>query len=205
MAFYIDFNFINIRDLVDLSEIDLEFENQLQTFAEEILENPPKKNADTKSDNETTAMKFLSEIVAENDTTMTEKKSDKNVADVINSMSVSVIAAPKTSIDKKNESYIKYINSKYEQNQADYFINVLLNPLQTHLRNRFDFADARNSYLTSRILGTDKDSAEKARENRFRQSENLRNTENERRAESLKKIELHKLLESKNGERYKRV
>ncbi|MGI9056493.1 MAG: hypothetical protein ACR2F2_11910 [Pyrinomonadaceae bacterium] len=49
MALYIDFNFINIRDLIDLSEVDTEFENQLQSFVEEIFESNSENPAKIKN------------------------------------------------------------------------------------------------------------------------------------------------------------
>ena len=37
MALYIDFNFINIRDLIDLSEVDSEFEDVSDVTAAPII------------------------------------------------------------------------------------------------------------------------------------------------------------------------
>jgi hypothetical protein len=204
MALYIDFNFINIRDLIDLSEIDSEFENQLQNFVEEMFENPSESQASETEVFEESAIRFLSEIVAESETEMTAKTSEKDVADIISTPIVPAVTPKKTSVDK-NEAYIKYINNKYEQSQADYFINVLLNPVQTHLRNRFDYADARNRYLQNQILSKDKDSTEKTDEIRRRQDEKMRNIESERRIEALKSAELNRIFELKNREQYKRV
>ena len=184
MAFYIDFNFINIRDLIDLSEVDSEFENQLQSFVEEIFES---NSESSPSEVEESAIKFLSGIVAENDMKLSGKNVNKDITDVILSFPVTAaIPETKQTVDK-NEAYIKYINSKFEQSQAEYFINVLLNPVQTNLRNRFDYVDVRTSYLQTKILGKDKESADQRDENRRRQEEKLRNVENERRNETLGK------------------
>lgn len=203
MALYIDFNFINIRDLIDLSEVDSEFENQLQSFVEEIFENPPQNQANETEVFEESAIKFLSEIVAESDTASAEI-AEKNVAEVIATPIVPAVTAKKTGVDK-NEAYIKYINNKFEQSQAEYFINVLLNPVQTNLRNRFDYADARNRNLQNQILSRDKDSTEKTDKIRRRQDEKQRNVANERRIEALERAELNRLFELKNTEKYQRV
>lgn len=200
MALYIDFNFINIRDLIDLSEVDLEFENQLQSFVEEIFENPLNETEVF----EESAIKFLSEIVAESDIPVSAKTTQKDVADVISAPIVFDVTTKKTGVNK-NEAYIKYINNKYDQSQAEYFINVLLNPLQTHVRNRFDYADARNSYLQNQILSKDKDSTEKAEEIRRRQDEKMRSLREERRIELSKRAELNRLFELKNREQFSRV
>ena len=204
MAFYIDFNFINIRDLIDLTEVDLEFENQLQNLAEQVFENPLESPANPADDFEESAIKFLSEIVVENDTKQAAETSKKDVAEVILKPIAPSVTIQKPAVNK-NEAYIKYINSKYEHDKAEYFINVLLNPVKTHLRNRFDYADVRSSYLSNRILGKDKETAERAEENRRREDENLRNAEAERRIESLKKVELNKFFELKVKEQFKRV
>ena len=202
MALYIDFNFINIRDLIDLSEVDSEFENQLQSFVEEIFENNLEIPA---NEVEESAIKFLSEVVAESDVKLFAKNVNKDITDVIMNLPVTVsIPEPKQTVNK-NDAYIKYINSKFEQSQAEYFINVLLNPVQTNLRNRFDYVDVRNSYLTKKILGKDKETAERTDENRRRQEEKLRNVENERRGEASRKSELDRLFELKNIKRYQRV
>ena len=201
MAFYIDFNFINIRDLIDLSEVDSEFENQLQSFVAEIFESSSESSP---GEVEESAIKFLSGIVAENDMKLSEKNHNKDITDIIMNLPVTAaIPETKQAVDK-NEAYIKYINSKFEQSQAEYFINVLLNPVQTNLRNRFDYVDVRNSYLQTKILGKDKESAERTDDNR-RQDEKLRNVENERRNETLRKSELDRFFEFKNKEQYKRV
>lgn len=204
MALYIDFNFINIRDLIDLSEVDYEFENQLQSFVEEIFENPAENQTSEAEVFEESAIKFLSEIVAESDILVSAETAEKDVADVISAPIVVDVPAKKTSVNK-NEAYIKYINNKYEQSQAEYFINVLLNPVQTHLRNRFDYRDARNSYLQNQILSKDKDSTEKTDEIRRRQDEKMRNVGEERRIELLKRAELNRLFELKNREQFSRV
>ncbi len=204
MALYIDFNFINIRDLIDLSEVDSEFENQLQSFVEEIFENPSENQANETELFEESAIKFLSEIVAESDVSVSVKTAEKDVADVIATPIVPAVTTKKTGVNK-NEAYIKYINNKFEQSQAEYFINVLLNPVQTNLRNRFDYADARNRYLQNQILSKDKDSTEKTDEIRRRQDEKQRNVENERRIEALERAELNKIFELKNTEKYQRV
>lgn len=224
MALYIDFNFINIRDLIDFSEVDSEFENQLQSLVEAVFDNQSEDSESVNSDFEKSAIKFLSEIVAESDSTLTaettvNEATGKDVLAVISTPLLPMIeittpkptAAPKAVasaskpvIDKK-EAYIKYINSKYEQSQADYFIGVLRNPLETHLRNRFDYADSRNSYLNSQILSKDKDSTDGIEKKRHGQDEDLRNIEIERRIESLKKSELNRLFEQKNKENYKKV
>jgi hypothetical protein len=200
MALYIDFNFINIRDLIDLSEVDSEFENQLQSFVEEIFENP----SDETEVFEESAIKFLSEIVAESDVSASAENAEKDVADIISTPIVPTVKTKKTGVNK-NEAYIKFINSKYEQSQAEYFINVLLNPVQTNLRNRFDYADARNSYLQNQILSKDKDSTDKTDEIRRRQDEKMRTVEEERRIEAIKRNELNRLFELKNRERFSRV
>ena len=204
MAFYIDFNFINIRDLIDLSEVDLEFENQLQHLAEQVFENPSESPANPADDFEESAIKFLSEIVVENDTKQAAETGKKDVADVILKPIAPSVTIQKPAVDK-NEAYIKYINSKYEHDKAEYFINVLLNPVKTHLRNRFDYSDVRSSYLSNKILGKDKETAERADENRRREDENFRNAEAERRIESLNKIELNKIFELKVKEQFRRV
>ncbi len=224
MALFIDFDFINIRDLIDFSEVDSEFENQLQNLVAEIFENPPENPATDENNSEESAIRFLSELVAESNSTLSSEPNvkgvtvpaettdiNKDVADILTTPIVPTIAAapkqtvaPKKVVDK-NGAYIKYINSKYDQNQAEYFIRVLLNPVQTHLRNRFDYADVRNNDLTSRILGKDKDSTEKAEENRRRQNEQLRAVEAERRAETLKKTELNKLFDLKSKGQGSRV
>lgn len=204
MAFYIDFNFINIRDLIDLSEIDMEIEGQMESFAEALFEDQTVNTPDATSEKESSAIKFLSEAVAENDPVMTATTGKKNVADVLSAPIVQAVPVRKTEVDK-NDAYIKYISNKFDQSQAGYLISVLLNPVKTNLRNRFDLADVRNGYLQSRILGKDKDSTEKAGENRRRQNEQLRTIEAERRAEILKKTELNKVFELKSKGQNSRV
>lgn len=205
MALYIDFNFINIRDLIDLSMVDLEFENQLEGLIEEIFENPLESElGGAEYGFGSAAIDFLSEIMAESET------SSSGVKDVADVLAAPITAGPVNTAApakpaNKTEAYIEYINNNYEPGQAEYFINVLLNPVQTHLRSRFDFADVRNSYLAARILGKDEETSEKADETRRRQDERLRRNEAERRLEALKRIELSRLLEQKSREQNNRV
>lgn len=204
MALYIDFDFINIRDLIDFSEVDLEFENQLQELVEKVFENVDETISENEDSLAESAINFLSEIVADVDPVVKTETTKKDVADVIAEPVKPGVATTKTSVNK-NDAYIKYINGKYDQSQAEYFINILLNPVQTHLRNRFDYVDVRNGYLQNQILGKDKKTEENKDENIRRQDEKMRTVEEERRIEALKRIELHRLFELKNREQYKRV
>lgn len=201
MAFFIQSKFIDINSLIDFSE----FEEMLLKQAAEIVENPPEQEAEFPTDFQ--IFDKISGQISENDNPIFNvifEQSDKPDDNPQPKTETSVVSkqlnmpepvkiavpkplAPKPEVLDKKSLQIKFINEKYEQLVAAYFISILLNPVVVSFGYRFDFGNFKvNSSLGNlHILKRGKNSvAERESENQKRrrtEQQNRREIEGNRR------------------------
>ena len=170
MALYIDFNYVDIRDYVDLSEVDVSYENYLKSLMDLSAEiNKIADRTETETHIEKAASDFFSVLAMTETDKPPELKTEVSdvkatpAKEVISAEPVAVapkpVVAPKPAPDKQ-QMYIDFINGKYDKSLADFFINILQNPFQTFIGNRFEVSDTIKQDLSKKILGSDESSVE---------------------------------------------